>query len=198
LKKLLLYEPSKISFLYAKTRGNAFRYGNQIGDFYLFINSNNNIPKSLAFLLNLRDVYNETHPLLKGNLENVFGQLKMWDTYFIGINRAIANAFYSNSSHPYASFWGDIFLENIKYTKTFITHAGTDIVVYTEAIPETLKKYYSNTLNNVQTNNDNFIVTYKDNSKIKIKFPFYEHSGHSVSLFYPEKLFNDVKQWIEQ
>ncbi len=196
-EQLIKYKPSKLSFLYAKNRKGAFRFGSKIENFYLF-NTDFTLPKSVSFLQNLKLEYLETHPLLNGNLESFFGSLEIWDTYFLGINSAIASPFYSNNVHPYASFWGDIFLENIKYTKTFITHAGTDIVVYTQAIPEVLEKYYADTVKKVQINSDNFIVNYNDGTKVDVKFPYYEHSGHSVSLFYPEKLFNDVKKWIEE
>ncbi len=90
------------------------------------------------------------------------------------------------------------------YAFIVAANAKWDTVCYTPAVPLALKdEEYSEIVSDVDTDeaDDIFTVYYKttfaDNYKetIEVYHPQYNDSGHSVSVFEPEKLFNDVKEW---
>ncbi len=151
-------------------------------------------------------------------LEEKFGKLNKCDTYMDPMNSEIYLAFLLSSgiwkfdlnadmSHRY----GDMFLENVQVVKTFLTDARQDLVIYSRAIPEALKKHnkvvrtVSRTRGTDHKPGD-FSIVYKDGVykkslakpklKVDLYYPYYSTSGHSVSSEQPDKLLKDVKEWL--
>ncbi|MBP7433663.1 hypothetical protein KA996_08990, partial [bacterium] len=129
-----------------------------------------------------------------GDLEQVFGILQSWDDYFIDLHYDVTQIFYNATTTPYSSINGDMFLENIRDVRTFITAAEEDIIIYAPGIPESLKKF--NGVSGVVSSDNKFTVKFSDNTQVDVKFPFYPESSHSVSVNQPEMFLNDVKEWL--
>ena len=114
----------------------------------------------------------------------------------MGLYYSITYTFYYASVSPYSDVNGEMFLENIKTVKTFITQAEEDIVIYAKGIPEAAKSFSS--VSGVDTGDNSFTVHFNDGQSATVTFPFYPESSHSVAVNQPEKFFNDVKNWMKQ
>ena len=197
-EEFILNDPLKISELYAENREGAFRYGDEVG--YLMntadLDKFEKLPEVEKLILKARIGQRNAHPLSIGNFESFFGDLPVYDEYFVDLNRSINSTFYYASVSPYSDVNGEMFLENIKTTKTFITHAEEDIIVYAEGTPEAAKSF--STVAAVDSGDESFTVHFKDGESAMVTFPFYPESSHSVSVNQPEKFFNDVKNWLDQ
>ncbi len=191
LKTMTKAEPLDMTKLYAENRTNAYRFVNELVSLKKIAEEEENIPEAVKKALPGRT---KTTAILESDLEDYFGNLKFYDMYYVGLNRLITNAFYSAAVTPYSDGIGDVFLDNIKYIPTFITNAGTDVVIYAPAIPEAIKSWDG--VSNVAINSDNFVVSYSDGSSATVKFPYYDISCHSVSVLQPEELFMDVFNWL--
>ncbi|MGI6393384.1 MAG: S10 family serine carboxypeptidase-like protein [bacterium] len=192
-EKLIQNNPRKVNWLYAENRNNAFRY---VGDFALKGEISQieaqNLPKSVATEINYR--LNGMRPLAVGNLEAFFGELQVWDDYYIDLHRSVTQLFYSATTTPYSSVNGYMFIENICDIKTFITNAEEDVVIYALGIPESLKEF--NGIESVSVKDESFEVNFTDGVKTEVFFPFYPESSHSVSVNQPQLFLNDVKKWM--
>ena len=194
--KFIMSDPTKIENLYAANRAGAFRYGNTNGfsrnitDLDAF----KNLPESIKIILRARIEQRNAHPLSTGDFESVFGTLPSYDEYYLDTSDTILSTFYKASVQPYSDVNGEMFLENIKTVKTFITNAEEDIILYARATPEAAKKFDS--VSSVETGDESFTVHFKDGQSATVTFPFYPESSHSVSVNQPEKFFNDVKNWM--
>ena len=195
-EQFIMNDPTKIDALYAANRTGAFRYKNgsgysrNIAD----LDKLENLPESIKIILKARIEQRNVHPLSSGNLESVFGTLPSYDEYYVDTNDTILSTFYNASVDPYDDVNGEMFLENIRTAKTFITKAEEDIILYAEATPEAAKKFSS--VSSVETGDESFTVHFKDGQSATVTFPFYPESSHSVSVNQPEKFFNDVKNWM--
>ena len=195
-EEFIMNDPTKIENLYAENRTGAFRYGG-------FGFSRNiagtdefkNLPESVKIIMETRIEQRDVHPLSSGDLESVFGTLPSYDEYYLDSNDTINSTFYSASVSPYSDVNGEMFLENIKTVKTFITNAEEDIILYAKATPEAAKKFSS--VSGVETGDESFTVHFKDGQSATVTFPFYPESSHSVSVNQPGKFFNDVKKWMD-
>ncbi|MEI7988910.1 MAG: hypothetical protein WCI88_07700 [Chloroflexota bacterium] len=150
-------------------------------------------------------------------LAKVLGPLKEWDDYFVDCSHSIYYAYFFNKAtkagyqiNPESPIFGEMFLQNLPFVETFLTEAAQDVMIYAPSVPPSFKKY-TDIVADVQVTHgntkqrDGFVtITYKPDS-IKgistpqnrtIFFPYYGESGHSVSLFQPEELFTDVKEWL--
>ena len=188
-------DPTKIEDLYAANRTGAFRYsGYGFSRNITGTDEFKNLPESVKIIIKARLEQRNAHPLSSGDLESVFGTLPNYDEYYVDTNNTINSTFYSASVSPYSDVNGEMFLENIKTVKTFITNAEEDIILYGRATPEAAKKF--STVSSVETGDESFTVHFKDGQSATVTFPFYPESSHSVSVNQPEKLFNDVKNWM--
>ena len=194
--QFIMNDPTKINDLYAANRTGAFRYKNGNGYSRNITGSDEfkNLPESVKIIMNARIEQRNAHPLSSGDLESVFGTLPNYDEYYVDTNSTINSTFYSASVSPYSDVNGEMFLENIKTVKTFITNAEEDIILYAKATPEAAKKFSS--VSSVETGDESFTVHFKDGQSATVTFPFYPESSHSVSVNQPEKFFNDVKNWM--
>ena len=195
-KQFIMNDPTQIDALYAANRTGAFRYssGNGYSKNIADLDKFNTLPESIKIILKARIEQRNVHPLSSGNLESVFGTLPSYDEYYVDTNSTILSTFYNASVDPYSDVNGEMFLENIRTAKTFITKAEEDIILYAEATPEAAKKFSS--VSSVETGDESFTVHFKDGQSATVTFPFYPESSHSVSVNQPEKFFNDVKNWM--
>lgn len=193
--KLIKNDPLLIDGLYASNRDKAFRYG---GNFMLKFQTEQHIdmrkiPEIVKTEINYRE--SRIQPLYSSNFDSTYGSLQPWDEFFIDLQSNVNQLFYRASTTPYDDVNGQMFLENIRDTKTFITNAEEDIIIYSPAIPLTVGKYDS--VNNVTQGDESFTVDFKDGKTVTVTWPFYPESSHSVSINQPEKFLNDVKNWLE-
>ena len=195
-KQFIMNDPTKIEALYAANRTGAFRYKGGYGYTKNISDPDKieNLPESIKIILQARIEQRNLHPLASGDLESVFGTLPAYDEYYVDTNDTILSTFYNASVDPYSDVNGEMFLENIRTAKTFITKAEEDIILYAEATPEAAKKFSS--VSSVETGDESFTVHFKDGQSATVTFPFYPESSHSVSVNQPEKFFNDVKNWM--
>ena len=195
-EQFIMNDPTKIDALYAANRTGAFRYksGNGYSRNIADLDKLENLPESIKIILKARIEQRNAHPLASGDLESVFGTLPSYDEYYVDTNSTILSTFYNASVDPYDDVNGEMFLENIRTAKTFITKAEEDIILYAEATPEAAKKFSS--VSSVETGDESFTVHFKDGQSATVTFPFYPESSHSVSVNQPEKFFNDVKNWM--
>lgn len=197
-EELIMNDPTKISELHAETRAieGAFRYSDDNGFSRNLTWSDKfeNLPEIEKTIIKARTRQRNAHPLSSGNLDSFFGELPLYDEYFVDLSYSITYTFYYASVSPYSDVNGEMFLENIRTTKTFITQAEEDIVIYAKGIPEAAKSFSN--VSSVDTEENSFTVHFKDGESATVTFPFYPESSHSVSVNQPEKFFNDVKNWL--
>ena len=196
--EFILNDPTKINGLYAENRAGVFRYGS-IGRYLRDLSENGTfegLPEIEKIIMRSRLEQRNARPLSTGNFESVFGTLPDYDEYFVSLSYEINLTFYTASISPYDTINGEMFLENIRTVKTFITQAEEDIIIYAKGIPESLKQF--NGVSSVDLEDDSFTVNFSDGQSVEVTFPFYPESSHSVPVNQPEKLFNDVKSWLDQ
>ena len=155
-----------------------------------------NLPELEKIIIEACIKQRNARPLSSGNFESIFGDLNSYDEYFVALNYEINSTFYSAAIDPYDTINGEMFLENIKTVKTFITQAEEDIIIYSKGIPESLKSFEG--VSGVTLEDNSFTVSFSDGQSVEVTFPFYPESSHSVPVNQPEKLFNDVKKWLEK
>ena len=193
----ILNDPTKIDALYAENRTNAFRYDSVNG--YLRHHADpaafEGLPELEKIILRARIEQRNLKPFSSGDLESVFGDLPAYDEYFVSLNYDINMVFYRAAVSPYDTVNGEMFLENIRTVKTFITQAEEDIIIYAKGIPESLKKFDG--VSDVNTGEDSFTVSFSDGQSVSVTFPFYPESSHSVPVNQPAKFFGDVKNWLK-
>jgi len=195
--EFILNDPTKIDGLYAENRTGAFRYSstenrslrNPTADTDL-----KNLPEIEKIIMKSRIGQRNAKPLSTGNFESVFGELSPYDEYFVDLNYEITLTFSSAAIDHYDTINGEMFLENIRTVKTFITQAEEDIIIYSKGIPESLKKFDG--VSGVDTDDNSFTVKFSDGQSVLVTFPFYPESSHSVPVNQPAKFFNDVKNWL--
>ncbi len=223
LSTVLEYDAGSIELLKPAARDDAYRYvhAGEISGGVDFPSEEtfNSLPsKAKAWLRYRKTHLNKTAEISDFSLEKVLGGLKYWDEYFVSCNMMIYFAFYYNQVtmisgydvDPESPIYGEMFLENLAFVKSMITDAARDMIVFPQSIPPSFKMY-SDIVENVETTDgtvagDRFLrVTYKPGSLGKIPtpdlrtiyFPYYNDSGHSVSLAEPEKLLSDIKRWMD-
>ena len=151
------------------------------------------------------------------SLQDQFGKLWGWDEYMEPMNDMVYIAFLvCNGVMVYplnadiTPRYGEMFLENAQLVNTFLTDALYDMVIYSPAIPEAFKKYTSivdnvsctrgtgNELGTFEIKyNDGVFTDLKEQKKsVKLYYPHYAESGHSVSSAQPGKLLKDVGAWL--
>lgn len=157
-------------------------------------------------------------------LENVLGKLETWDDYFIGSNTSVFVAYFMTSLiedlrvvNPDAStIYGEMFLNNLGLVKTFLTDSELDLIIYSPALPESLKKYtgivdsvevVQGTDNAQERSPGSMTVNFMPNSledldstpaSATLYYPYYAKSGHSVSSAQPGDFRQDVMNWLKE
>ncbi len=194
--EFILNDPKKINELYAENRGGAFRYSST-GNGYLKNPPSDtafeNLPEIEKIIMKARIGQRGAKPLSSGNLESVFGELPPYDEYFVDLSYEINLTFSTAAIDHYDTINGEMFLENIRTVRTFITQAEEDIIIYSKGIPESLKSFEG--VSDVTLEEDSFTVSFSDGQSVEVTFPFYPESSHSVPVNQPAKL---VKKWLEK
>lgn len=194
--EFILNDPKKINELYAENRGGAFRYSGS-GRFSRNITDSpdfENLHELEKIIMKARIAQRNAKPLATGNLESVFGELQPYDEYFVSLSYAINMTFSTAAIDHYDTINGEMFLENLRTVRTFITQAEEDIIIYSKGIPESLKSFEG--VSGVTLEENSFAVNFSDGQSVEVTFPFYPESSHSVPVNQPEKLFSDVKKWL--
>ena len=196
--EFILNDPTKINGLYAENRKGAFRYGSTNGYArdITAVTASRSLSDAEKLIMKARLEQRSAKPLSTGNLESVFGTLPDYDEYFVDLNYDINTTFYSASINPYDTINGEMFLENIRTVKTFVTQAEEDIIIYAKGIPESLKGFSG--VSGVTLEENSFTVDFSDGQSVLVTFPFYPESSHSVAVNQPAKFFNDVKNWLDK
>ena len=199
-EELIMNDPAKINELYAENRAaeGAFRYDSNNGYLRNLADFDplNKVPEIEKIIMRAHTKQRQAHPRSSGNMDTFFGALPAYDEYFVDLYYSITYTFYYASVSPYSDVNGEMFLENIRTVKTFITQAEEDIVIYAKGIPEAAKSFSS--VSGVDTGDNSFTVHFNDGQSATVTFPFYPESSHSVAVNQPEKFFNDVKNWLKQ
>ncbi len=157
------------------------------------------------------------------SLTSKFGILSRHDAYMIGMNVMTFLAYSGSLENLQFSInpgktdrYGKMFLENISLVKTFLTDAKYDSVIYSPAIPECLK-LYKDVVSSITYKRGKdadkpsklgtFEISYQPKAlapyptpkeSVKLFYPYYENSGHSVSTSQPDKFRDDVEAWMKQ
>jgi hypothetical protein len=134
------------------------------------------------------------------------GALQSWDRYFLSFNAEALGQFRNATARvldvdPADAHFGELFLSNLVYVDTLITHAAYDVVIYTPAIPAALESYAELVAAViVDPDAQEWTVEYHegvlgDPGARVISVPRYEAS-HAVSYDAPEQLRDDVALWL--
>jgi hypothetical protein len=192
------YDPAKIARMYSTERAQAYKKATSSG-LYL------DLPKFRPWLLDRQQRREALTAGAEAEFEKTFGTLNSYDGYFLNFSYDIYLLF-NNPSEQYTMgdpSIGRRFLENLLDVKTFITNASLDVIVYPPSIPETAKSY--DEIEGVTVDGENIKIGFKKGSFglteatfRTIRFPAYTESGHTVSVFQPVKLLDDVKAWMKE
>jgi uncharacterized protein YjbI with pentapeptide repeats len=140
-----------------------------------------------------------------------FGRLGEADRYYGSWNQEIYAAFALNYFAPefYAKpinpdsdvTFGDMFLQNIRYVKTFLTDADYDLVISSQALPIALSRHKGvagvDRKSATAGGSGVFTVRFQDGSATRLYYPRYASSGHAVAATQPAKLRSDVQEWLD-
>jgi pimeloyl-ACP methyl ester carboxylesterase len=142
-------------------------------------------------------------------LDAQLGALPPWDRYYlVDVSNLVGTAFRGTDAMAHAvdiphARWGDLFLDNLLYTRTMITAAQRDAVIYAPAIAPALAAH----TNKVAMAQEEMIpelgnprpgrirIDYVDGQTRFIQFPHYD-AGHVVTLEAPNALAADVQAFI--
>jgi hypothetical protein len=99
------------------------------------------------------------------------------------------------------------FMANLRYVKTFITHARYDATIYAPAIPGLLAyRGFGGTVDSAPRpgvarpgwfNVDLPASPGQPPLTVEVRFPPYDGSGHEVSASQPDELASDVQAWMQ-
>ncbi len=177
LKKLLGVDDTKIKQAFSTSRLGAYRYGDT----------------------------EEASNDLSGDLEQHFGALEPWDTYFVLTNREAQLAFFdgenlSQKIEPTQALYGELFLDNIRYVKTFITRAQYDLVIYAPALAPTFQSYPAVTRAEVviAEGNDQIVIDYADGTTRRIVAPSYPLGSHLLFREQAAVLKADIADFLRR
>lgn len=234
LTTALQYNVDKINELRPAERSEAFRYINNgrpllEADMDQLLStmggsSENLSPTATAFFYGQSESILYIEGLVNRSGSNTlvgkYGALEYWDDYFVSTNNAVYLAF---TLHTYldrngykvnpdsSTLYGQMFLENLLLVNTFLTDAEYDLVIYSPAIPEALKRYSDivSTVQAVRGTNESplgsFKIGYKQGTingvsthDVELYYPYYATAGHSVSSGQPDKFLADVQAWMQK
>ena len=145
-------------------------------------------------------------------LKGLFGTLDAPDSYYVSWNQVAYAASSMNlgsvvrdrlplspDTNPY---FGEMFLDNLKYVRTFLTDAKRDLVIFSDAMAPALARH-TDRVKAVTTREENWFepgqmsITWKDGTTTHIRWPIYRDAGHAVAMTMPDKLLADVDEWID-
>ena len=141
-----------------------------------------------------------------------FGPLNGGDEYYVGISDQI----WVGDNSRFREVYGEgsdgpelvrLFLHHLRYVNTFITNGLYDTVVWSHTIPLVLGDHgdTSRVVHDEEPRPDvdraGWVqVDYAAGEPMsrEIRFPFYEKSGHMVTLVEPGEIHDDVAVWLDE
>ncbi len=225
LSEMLGFPPSEISPLYAENRTDAFRLGYLDGDeksaedSYAYMNDKR-IPlvDRMRYFKRMRSKTEITDDAMEyGDLPDTFGTLQAWDRYYISLQYPVNTAYYVNDLilfgvDPFSPIYGELFLENLLHTRTFITNAAYDLVIYAPSLAPALERHanlvasveWTQAANAGETRGGWLKINYADKAfglsetpaPAEVRFPLYAKSCHAVEITEPAELLADVTEWL--
>jgi len=202
---LIGHDPVLIAPMYAKERENAYKIASPVTALSSFpaVFEEPLSPRALREIWLLRLLFAPSEDDPEEEFRALFGTLGDYDTYYASLNEKVTEAFYRHTIHPFNNLFGDLFLENLLVTETFITQASLDLVIFSPAIPEAAK--YFPQVAGVEVGAESFTISYVPGSfegvgegvTRTVVWPRYEKSGHSVTVTEPDKYASDVEAWYK-
>jgi hypothetical protein len=144
-----------------------------------------------------------------GDLAKHFGNLEVWDSYFVPLNTEARDVFFSQSAEALGiganeAESGRILLRNLRFVRTFISRARYDLLIYGPALVPILSSYAD--VRRASLTDDKstpthrgrvqeIMVEFTDGTYQRIFSPEYL-SSHSVSEDEPAQLFDDIKAFM--
>jgi len=157
-----------------------------------------------------------------GDMQMVFGALQPWDRFFIFLSEAVNDGFFFWNVALMQGYdidfheprYGRMFLKNVAHVETFITNAAYDVAPYSPAIPPALELHsdilisasHELSLPEEEARPGQIVLHYRPGAfpdipnleTRTIRFPFYDSSGHAVSLTQPGEFLDDARGWLTQ
>ena len=142
--------------------------------------------------------------LERGDLEQTYGPLQPWDAHFVPQSIEARDVFLSESANavnanPNQDRWGEVLLDNLRTTPTFMSRADFDFVIFGPALVPVLASYPevsgASLLNT--SSGDRVQVEFTDGTSRIVECPAYA-SSHSVSRDRPAELFRDIAAFLGQ
>ena len=224
LRRMTQIDPTDMTDLYASRRGRAYRVGEMelTGVDFTTLSGPRweKLPIFARYsLIQCQQCYKPVGREVDGNLPETFGQLNPWDVYHIDCSFEILDVFYNETAQEFSidptnDGFGDMFLYNLLYVDTFITHAAEDLIIYPPVIPDSIARYdkYVQKVEYIDSPNDGekrpgwIEVTYKDGafgvtqgSEVRmIRFPIFDESGHTIEVNQPQALFEESWDWVQR
>ncbi len=227
LKAVTMFDLETVEELYAENRADVYRRirlpeDRKSLDFvYEKWMNDPRIPFALRLLWQKKSERTGRTPgdLVTGDLDQTFGALQPWDQFYMSIHEIVNAVFYLNDLimyeiDPFQTVYGDLFLENLLYAHTFITHAAYDMIIYADALPGALERHTEQVQNVLyqeaaiggEERPGRVTVTYKENAfagvasgtERSFRFPDYSNSCHAVEITEPEGFLYDVETWLSE
>lgn len=142
-------------------------------------------------------------------LDAALGALPSWDRYFLVEVFDLMNLPFRGPEAVALSVdipdarWGDLFLDNLRHTRTLITAASRDMVIYSPAIAPALGLHTKRVASVMEESEEpansprpgRIRVDYADGETRYIRFPRYD-AGHVVTLDAPQEFAEDVEAFF--
>jgi Serine carboxypeptidase len=134
-------------------------------------------------------------------LTDTLGSLPAHDAYYVPI--AVPLHFTGRGKlgeHP-SSALAPLFIDNLRYVRTFVTNAQCDGVVSTEDLLNSLAHLAgvrSVARDMLGERAGEVRVELEDGTTAHVRIPFYARSGHVVTLHSPDAILEDVRGWLAQ
>jgi pimeloyl-ACP methyl ester carboxylesterase len=224
LRRLLIYDPELISEMYASYRkkNNAYKYLDKVSSTPELVSINDDLVPAFAkaWAKTKTEIFTEETDFKKvfGELESCDGYIKVWDPdqcYAYYMNMAWINIFFQFWSDwtkigkfrldPEADEFGRLFLYNLTVVDVMITNAAYDFMVYSPSLPQSFAGYTEVERVAEDEQTDYFTIYYNQTTRLEgvpatvkrsIFHPSYTDSGHAVSISEPEKLRQDVADFL--
>lgn len=148
-----------------------------------------------------------THSVLqpRGDLEQFWGSVEPWDTYFVSTNSDVMSAFVSEDAvalgaDPGQTLFAPLLFDNLRITSVFITRAEFDMMLYSPGLLVALAGYpeVTRVADDVGGVDEAIEIELTDGTVRTLAAPRYSESGHFVYLDEPVKLSADVARFLRQ
>jgi hypothetical protein len=140
----------------------------------------------------------------RGDLDRSWGELPLWDMYFLPLNVEAQQAFASDpatvlGTHPNQVSWGELLLDNVRSVPTFVSRASYDLLAYGPALVPVLATYPDVARAELVAapGGSEIRIDFMDGTGRAIISPEYA-SSHSVSRDQPSLLLADIAGFLAE